>query len=151
MAKVALGGFHSASSEVIFESIGTPVGKKYLVEVLGATHFDGITCAAADGFFRPAATYMPAQGASGLSNAFAGIYDSLCLNQTDISSDEVAAISIRHYVAFFKVYLTGDGRYKRFLTLGDALNINLQVIFNTSDGSAHDTSNLPAPKVDDLF
>jgi hypothetical protein len=106
--------------ESSFQNIGTKMKDKYLVETLGATHFDGVTCAAADGLYRPSAALMTSTSAKNLSNLFANIYDSLCLNQTDISSQEVGEIAVRGAVAMFKWYLGGDGRYKPFLLACDA-------------------------------
>lgn len=113
-------------------NIGTADKDKYWIETIGATHFDSITCAAADGLFRASAAYMTGFPAA-LSNAFANIYDSLCLNQSDISSDSVGFIANRYSVAMFKVYLSQNENYRKFLSLGDAQQNHFPIIYHTSD------------------
>lgn len=108
-----------------FNNLG---GDRYLIETLGATHFDGISCESAEGFFRISAQYMTGS-AQATSNTFANIFNSLCLNQTDISSDEISYIYNRYAIAFFKSYLGKEKNYKNILKENDVRKNNLPALF----------------------
>ncbi|MCE5294489.1 MAG: hypothetical protein LLF94_07745 [Chlamydiales bacterium] len=118
--------FPPAVVEATYDGIGTCPKDKFWVEVLGASHFDGITCAAADGFFRAQVPYTVSTFAINRANGLAGAFDGLCLNQVDISSQQVSDVFVRGAISMFKVYLSKDKCYDKYLLSCNGAHVKLK-------------------------
>ncbi len=112
-----------------FTTISTPEGKKFLVGLVGARHMStGDACRMIRDWLHPLTPFMV--DPTTLNKVIDTLNNQGCL--AAMPGETALRLANLYFVSFFKVFLTGDGRYEPFLTHNFAKANDLPVHYFTS-------------------